>query len=193
MAIRFQKEKNPINENVKVAFPITLVGSGLFTGFSPFASGTVASLLGMGIYLLPDFSQWYYLTPAVIVSFLIGLYCSEKMRQRYGEDPAEVTIDEICGLWFTYLIGSLVFEIFFSFKSFDPDLKFGSKLLFAITGFVVFRFFDIVKIEPAKYFDRKNSGWGIMMDDIISAVYSGIFAAVISHFIWYRFLIHYIK
>lgn len=193
MAIRLIKEKNPVNENVKVPFPITAVGSGLYTGFAPIASGTVGSLLGMGIYLLPRFSEWYYLTASIIIFFFIGLYCSERMRQRFGEDPAEVVIDEIVGLWFTYLIGSLVFEIFFSFKSFDPEFKFSTKIVFAVIGFIVFRFFDIVKLEPAKYFDRKNSGWGIMMDDMISGLYAGIFTSVLTHFMWYKVLAQYFK
>lgn len=192
MAFRLFKEKNPVDESVKVPFVITLVGSGLYTGFSPIASGTVGSLLALMIYLLPHFSVWYYLVAAIIVFFLIGLYCSEKMRQRYGEDPPEVVIDEIVGLWFTYLIGSIVFELFFAFKSFDPAFKFETKLVFAIIGFVVFRVFDIIKLEPAKYYDNKNSGLGIMMDDLISGLYAGIFTPVITHFIWYKVLAKYV-
>jgi phosphatidylglycerophosphatase A len=193
MAIRLNKEKNPVNYNVKVPFLVTFIGSGMGTGFSPIASGTVGSLLAFGIYLLPRFSEWYYLLAAIIVFFFVGLYCSEKMRGRYGEDPAEVTIDEIVGLWFTYLVGSVVFELFFSFKSFDPEFKFATKFVFAAIGFLVFRFFDIIKLEPAKYFDRKDSGMGIMLDDLISGLYAGIFTSVITHFMWYKVLAHYFK
>lgn len=191
--VRFIKEKNPVKEHVKVPFLVTLIGSGLFTGFSPVASGTVGSLLAFAVYLLPHFSQWYILVPSIAVFFGIGVYCSDKMRERYGEDPAEVVIDEIVGLWFTYLIGSIVFELFFTFKSFDPDIKFSTKIVFAIVGLVVFRFFDIIKLEPAKYIDSRDSGLNIMLDDIISALYAGIFTSVITHFIWYKVLIQYIK
>lgn len=191
--IRIFKEKNPVNENVKVPFIVTLIGSGFYTGFSPVASGTVGSLLGFGIYLLPHFSEWYYLLTSIVIFFLIGIYCSEKMRQRYGEDPPEVVIDEIVGLWFTYLIGSIVFELFFSFKSFDPEFKFSTKLVFAVIGFFVFRFFDIVKLEPAKYVDKKDSGLNIMLDDVISAVYAGIFTSVLTHFMWYKLLAKFFK
>jgi phosphatidylglycerophosphatase A len=111
------------------------------------------------------------------------------MRKRFGEDPAEVTIDEIVGQWFTYLVGSVVFEIFFQYKSFDPDWQFITKIAFAFIGFVVFRIFDIVKIEPAKYFDDQDSGWGIMLDDVISGLYAGILSTVLTHFVWYKFLI----
>lgn len=189
--MRFIKEKNPVKKDVKVPFIVTLIGSGLYTGFSPIASGTAGSLLGLGIYLLPRFSEWYILVSSIVFFFLIGIYCSDKMRARYGEDPPEVVIDEIVGLWFTYLVGSIVFELFFPFKSFDPDVKFSTKIIFAVIGFFVFRFFDIVKLEPAKYVDRKDSGLNIMLDDIISAFYAGIFTSVITHFMWYKVLAQY--
>jgi phosphatidylglycerophosphatase A len=188
MAFRLIKEKHPVNEAVKVPFPVTIIGSGLFTGFIPVASGTFGSMIGLGIYLIPHVSEFYYLTLTILLLFIIGVYCSEKMRGRYGEDPAEVVIDEIVGQLFTYLMGSIVFEIFFSFKSFDPDTAFDMKLIYGVIGFLWFRFFDIVKLEPAKYFDKKDSGFGIMMDDISAAVYAGIMSAVFTHLAWYQFL-----
>lgn len=192
MAFRLIKEKNEINEDVKVSFPVKLIGSGLFTGYIPIASGTFGSLLGLGIYMLPHVSEFYYLAIITLLLFLPGVYCSEKMRHRYGEDPPEVVIDEITGQLSTYLMGSVMFELFFPFKSFDPAFDPYAKLSFAIIGFFAFRFFDIVKLEPSKYFDNKNSGYGIMLDDIAAAVYAGIFTSVLTHFVWYQFLRNYL-
>ena len=93
---------------------------------------------------------------------------------------------------FTYLIGSIVFELFFPFKSFDPGFDAKAKLSFGIIGFFAFRFFDIVKLEPSKYFDNKNSGYGIMLDDMAAALYAGIFTSVLTHFAWYQFLRNYL-
>ena len=188
MAFKLIKEKNPVNEDVKVPFVVNLLGSGLFLGHIPIASGTFGSLLAFAIYLLPHFSELLYITASILIFYFLGIFCSDKMLLRYGEDPPEVVIDEIVGQWFTYLIGSLVFEVFFRFKSFDPGIQFEAKLAFAFIGFVVFRFFDIVKLEPAKYFDNKNSGFGIMMDDVVSGFYAGIMSAVFTHFAWYQFL-----
>ncbi len=192
MAFRLIKEKQPVNEEVKVPFPITLLGSGFFIGFIPIASGTFGSLLALGIYLLPHVSEFYYLTLILLFVFIIGVYCSDRMRQRYGDDPSQVIIDEIAGQLFTFLVGSVVFELFFPFKSFDPDTAFDTKLVFGIIGFFAFRFFDIVKLEPAKYFDNKDSGWGIMMDDIAAGLYAGISSAVLTHLAWYQFLRKYL-
>jgi phosphatidylglycerophosphatase A len=41
-------------------------------------------------------------------------------------------------------------------------------------GFVLFRIFDIVKPQPIKWVDAKvHGGFGIMLDDIIAALFAG--------------------
>lgn len=188
MAFRLIKEKNQVNEEVKVPFIVTLLGSGFFIGFIPVASGTFGSLIGFGLYLAPKMSEFYYLSLVLLLIFITGIFCAEKMKGRYGEDAPQIVIDEVAGQLFTYLIGSIVFELFFPFKSFDPATAFDTKLVFGIIGFFAFRFFDIVKLEPAKYFDNRDSGFGIMMDDIAAGLYAGIFSAVLTHLAWYQFL-----
>ncbi|MCC6865551.1 MAG: phosphatidylglycerophosphatase A [Ignavibacteria bacterium] len=188
MAFRFIKEKNQVNEEVKVPLALTIFGSIFGIGFIPIASGTFGSLVGLGLYLVPKVSEFYYLILLIVLIFFIGVFCAEKMRHRWGEDAPEIVIDEVAGQLFTYLIGSIVFEIFFTFKSFDPEFAFNAKLTFAVVGFLTFRFFDIVKLEPAKYFDKKDSGFGIMMDDIAAGLYAGIFSAVLTHLAWYQLL-----
>ncbi|MCC7158331.1 MAG: phosphatidylglycerophosphatase A [Ignavibacteria bacterium] len=192
MAFRLIKERNPVNEDVKVNPVFTIIGSVFYIGFVPIASGTFGSLVAFGIYLLPHVSEFYYLTLTILLVFIIGLFCAEKMRHRYGEDPSQVVIDEVAGQLFTYLIGSVVFELFFPFKSFDPAMAFDTKLVFGIIGFFAFRFFDIVKLEPAKYFDKKDSGFGIMMDDISAGLYAGVISAVLTHLAWYQYLRKYL-
>jgi phosphatidylglycerophosphatase A len=188
--MRIIKQKNPVNEEYKVNIFVKTIGSGFFSGYMPFAQGTFGSLVGLIIYLIPGFSKFIVVLIAVIVGFIIGILSSEIMRRRYGEDPPEVVIDEIVGLWFTYFIGYLVFEFFLHAKSFNPTLDLLTKLIFGITGFIIFRIFDIIKLQPAKYFDQMKSGYGIMMDDISAGFYSGILTAIMSHFLWYRIFVH---
>lgn len=46
-----------------------------------------------------------------------------------------------------------------------------------ILAFVAFRFFDILKPWPIRYFDsRFKNGFGVMFDDVLAAIYA---AAVI--------------
>jgi len=189
MKFRLIKEKNPVNDEYKVSFIIKAVASGLFIGYVPFASGTFGSLLGLLIFLIPGFSQFHVLAIALVICMIVGIYVSEVMQKRYGDDPPEVVIDEIAGLWATYLIGYLIFEFFFKAKTFDPTFYFSTKVLFGVVGFFIFRIFDIVKLQPAGYFDGLKNGYGIMMDDIAAALYAGILSPVITHFLYYRVLI----
>jgi len=188
MKFKLIKEKNPVNEEQKVSLLMRAIGSGLFVGYIPFASGTFGSLLGLLIFLIPGFSDFRVLIIGVIFLFIAGIYVSEIMQKRYGEDPPEVIIDEIVGLWFTYLVGYAIFSIFFTAKTFDPQTLFITKLLFGFVGLVIFRIFDILKLQPALYFDNLKNGYGIMMDDISAGLYAGILSPVITHFIWFRFI-----
>ena len=204
MAFKLIKEKNPVNKEYKVNQVINAIGSGLFTGYIPIASGTFGSVVALIFFLLPGFEQFYTLFLATILSFFAGVFISDIMSKRYGEDPPEVVIDEISGMWFTFLIGLICFELFLTAKPFylyakNPILlkflglsvEITHKRIFALVGFILFRFFDIIKLQPAKIIDEKlNNGWGIMLDDIIAGLYAGVFSAIITHFLWFRIFIH---
>ena len=77
------------------------------------------------------------------------------MEQRYGHDPAEVTIDEVVGMWISLFL-------------------LPKKIFIVIAAFFVFRFFDIIKPFPARKFDKMHGGFGIMMDDVIAGIYTNI-------------------
>jgi len=192
MEFRFIKEPNVINEKYKVPFLVDMVGSGLFTGHIPFASGSFGSLLAFAIYLLLSSNEYLYLSLLIVVFFGVGIWVSDIMRKRYGEDPPQVVIDEIVGQWFTYFVATLFFDFFFKAKTFDPEFIFSGKIAFAATGFVIFRFFDIVKLQPAKYIDEKDSGLAIMLDDVVAGLYAGIVTAPVTHFLWYKFLLKFV-
>lgn len=49
-----------------------------------------------------------------------------------------------------------------------------------VWGFVLFRFFDIVKPWPISWFDRNvQGGLGIMLDDVVAGLYAALVAVVI--------------
>lgn len=136
-------------------FHIRLIGSALFTGYAPIASGTVGSALALLIYMIPGFESPYIMMTALSIVFIGGTYVADRMEAYYGHDPAEVTIDEVVGMWFSLLLLPKEPFIF-------------------ITGFFLFRFFDIIKPYPARKFDRMTGGFGIMMDDVIAGLYTNI-------------------
>jgi len=54
-------------------------------------------------------------------------------------------------------------------------------------AFLLFRFFDITKPQPARFFDEKvKNGFGVMADDLVAGVYT-VVTLVLMQQIWSRF------
>lgn len=173
--MRLIKERKVVDENVRIDFFTNLFSSFFYTGYFPVASGTVASAAALIIFLISIFLNPLILFVLIVVCFVAGIFASDMMIRRFGDDPSEVVIDEAIGIWLTVLI-------FILLNGMSPDL----------TGFIfcffAFRFFDITKLQPAKYFDGLNSGFGVMMDDVIAGLYAGVFSYAL--YSLYVFFIH---
>jgi phosphatidylglycerophosphatase A len=138
---------------VQIKFLEKLLGSGFYTGFIPFASGTFASAVALAVYFIPGFEKNYIIIPITLLFFLIGIPIGTKFEKVYGKDPGECTIDEVAGMWMSLL--------------FIPKT-----ILYAVIGFFIWRFFDIIKPYPARNLEKINGGLGIMIDDFVAALYS---------------------
>ncbi len=132
---------------------VRAVGSGLGSGYAPVASGTVASALAALIYLIPGCERPAVLLPLIAITFAVGVPLATVMERHYGHDPAEVTIDEMVGMWISFLFLPKTLPVIAS-------------------AFLLFRVSDIVKPYPARVFDRMSGGFGIMMDDVVAAIYA---------------------
>jgi phosphatidylglycerophosphatase A len=149
---------NPPNQNneftrVEPSMVTKVFASALGSGYSPIASGTVGSAVGLVFSFIPGFESPGVIGPLIIIVFLLGIIAARKMERRYGHDPAEVTIDEVVGMWIS---------IFLLPKN----------ILVFVSAFFLFRFFDIIKPFPARKFDTMYGGLGIMMDDVIAGIYT---------------------
>jgi phosphatidylglycerophosphatase A len=51
-------------------------------------------------------------------------------------------------------------------------------------GFVLHRVFDISKVPPVSYTERLPGGWGIMLDDVVAALYAAVCMWVIGYLGW---------
>lgn len=136
------------------------LGSGLFTGYFPFASGTVASIVATLIYFIPGFEKIYILIPLIIFFIIISIPIGNSFEKEYGKDPTFFTLDEFIGTWISYL---------FLPKNF---------LLIFIT-FLLWRILDILKPFPARKLENLNGGLGIVIDDIISGIYTCILMNIV--------------
>lgn len=138
---------------MKINFFEKILGSGFYTGYSPVASGTVSSIAAVLIYFIPGFENLYVIVPAVILFFVLGVIIGSKFEALYGKDPSQCTIDEIVGTWISLI-------------------ALPKTLTIILAAFLVWRVLDIIKPEPAKSFEKIKGGLGIMLDDVISALYT---------------------
>ena len=152
-----ESTNNPIRHDIHTVLS-TLFG----IGFIPFMPGTFGTLTAAVVYLgLP--SDWFnsfpgvfYLITGVMILFFFGVFISGKAEKKLGHDAGCIIIDEFAG----YLLCVL----------FLPK-----SILMAIYTFVVFRVFDIAKPQPIKLSQKLSGGWGIMVDDVLAAVYTNLF------------------
>jgi phosphatidylglycerophosphatase A len=158
--MRLIKKKKIVDENAKIDLFTMFFASACFTGYFPVASGTVGSLFAVLFLFIPGFYSPDVVITIVLLFFFLGVATSQEMMKRYGEDPSVVVIDEVMGVWISLSI--IVF--------FETD----NLLLVGIVSFLTFRVFDILKTYPASYFDKMHNGFGIMLDDAVAGVYSGI-------------------
>ncbi len=135
----------------------TFLASGFGTGYAPKAPGTFGSLVGLALGgLLLSLGHLPLLFGIVAVSAL-GVYVIGKLPDHAAADPGWIVIDEIAGQMIPLL------------ALYDFSLS------GALLCFVLFRLFDIWKIGPVAWMDRRHDEYGIMGDDI----FAGLMAWVI--------------
>jgi len=126
-------------------------------GYCPLAPGTAASAVVVLLYrfFLHDLGWPIFLGIGVIV-YAAGVWSSGTFARARGlEDPGIVVIDEV--------IGQLI-----ALFMLPPTWT----LLLA--AFLLFRFFDILKPLLIRRAERFSGGWGIMLDDVVAGLYTGI-------------------
>jgi phosphatidylglycerophosphatase A len=149
---------------IKTLSSKTVVGlATLFVGERVVAPGTVGSGLGLLWYILffyGDNFSWFLLK--VIVSVYVAIViCGEAELRLKKKDPAGVILDEMVAMPVCFVTSDAL----------QPRFKMWMILL---GGFLFFRFFDIVKPLGIKKLQNFNGGIGIVIDDLIAAVYTAI-------------------
>lgn len=142
--------------NLRLAFLFGL-------GKAPAAPGTVATLIaGVPCFLAAGRFSWQMQLAFSAVVFMIGWYVSGNAQRELGRiDPGEVVIDELCG----YLVAMTGHPV--SFVS-------------ILSGFLLFRLFDIWKPWPIRSFERKlQGGAGIMLDDVLAGIYANVLGLIL--------------
>ena len=129
-------------------------------GRLPLAPGTWGSLAGLILCIALHGNIFLYIV-VFICLFMLGVFSSAKMESNSGvKDPSYIVIDEF----------ACMFPVFFLIPL-SPA--------YVLTGFIIFRLFDILKPPPIRQIEKIKGGWGVMLDDLAAAVYTNLILHVL--------------
>lgn len=134
-----------------------LIATFFGAGYLPVAPGTLTSLIVALLYKFYLYRlSWPFHLLVFFVVFSIGVCTSTRFAsQMTRKDPRKNVIDEAAGQ----------FLVLFRMDNSWPVV---------LSCFLLFRIFDIAKPFPIRKVERIPEGWGIMLDDVVAAVYAGI-------------------
>lgn len=153
------------------------MASGFGVGWLPVAPGTWGAAEAVLLLVpfqcmshspMPPLSVQAFLNLFLVLLILsftwIGVKAVDALETEWGKDPKQVVIDEMIGVWIAVL-------------------GFAITPFHLITGFVLFRFFDIAKPFGIRQLEAIKGGWGVMLDDILAGVYANVSLQLIIFFL----------
>lgn len=155
-------------KNQRPSLLVFLFLSWFYSGKFPKAPGTFGSLASFPLIFLLNYLEvkTLYLITIIFIIYSSAVFITDKIQKKFNlHDPQWIVIDEVIGMLVTWTFVQSV------------ELP----ILFLV--FVTFRFFDIIKIWPASYFDRLHHGIGTITDDVISGLYAGILCYYLQGFV----------
>lgn len=154
--------KNKLSAKEIMTDPILFLAFGFGSGLAKKAPGTWGTAAAIPLYcLLASMNAAVYSIATVIIMFSGIAICGKAAEKLGVHDFNGIVWDEIAGylitLWFVPFSWSV-----------------------AVLGFVLFRFFDIVKPWPIKWIDEKvHGGLGIMLDDVLAGLFAAAVMAIV--------------
>lgn len=133
--------------------PSHFLALGFGSGLAPWMPGTFGTLAAIPVYLLLVQLPLLVYLGLVALLFVAGVYlCGVAARDAGVHDHPAIVWDEIVGFLITMIAVPVTWQA-------------------VLLGFLLFRFFDIVKPWPIGWLDRRVSGgFGIMIDDVVAGV-----------------------
>ena len=143
---------------------IIALATGFGLGYSPVASGTAGTVLGVGIVvLLSPLSLTVQAVVAVALAVVAIPICSVAENHFKKKDDGRIVADE-----------------YLTFPLCVWALPWAEHLWLLGVAFVVNRIMDIVKPPPARQAQSMIGGLGIVLDDVLACLY----ALAANHAIW---------
>ncbi|WP_318437727.1 phosphatidylglycerophosphatase A [Photobacterium leiognathi] len=152
---------------LKMSNPWHLLATGFGSGLAKYVPGTMGTLAAIPFYLLLAQLPFGWYLVAVLVAALIGVkICTITSGDMKVHDHGSIVWDEFVGFWITMAIVPTV------------------SWQWVLTGFILFRFFDMVKPWPISWLDKHvKGGFGIMVDDILAGFMAMIALWVVGYWL----------
>jgi len=138
-----------------------LISTCLGIGYTPKGGGTIAAAVCCIAWYFAwaggneHFSKMALQLGVTLVFLALGVWSANKVEAEWGEDSYRVVIDEVAGMCLTLCFVPVRWP-------------------YIAIGLLLFRFFDIAKPLGIRRMERLNSGWGVMMDDMLAGVYANL-------------------
>ena len=134
--------------------PLHWLATGFGSGLSPFAPGTVGTLAAIPFYWLMSYLPLSVYIAVTVVAAIAGIWICQSATKAIGQDDhGSIVWDEFVGFWITMIAAP-------------------KGLFWLLAGFLIFRFFDIIKPWPIRWLDRYvKGGLGIMVDDVLAGLF----------------------
>ncbi|THD74975.1 phosphatidylglycerophosphatase A [Thalassobius vesicularis] len=157
---------------------IRLINTFFYSGLLRPASGTWGSLAALAVgWGIEHYLGFLPLVAATILVTALGFWSiGVELKDRPGDDPSEIVIDEVAGMWLTLLFPA------FGFWMRDMSMVWPGP----VAAFLFFRLFDVTKPWLVGRADRRHDAPGVMLDDLWAGVFAGIctvIAAALYHIV----------
>lgn len=135
--------------------PVHFLAFGLGSGAAPVAPGTFGTLAAVPLYLLLARLPLGLYLLVLLLAFALGVWLCGRCAEDIGEhDHGGIVWDEFVGFWLTMVAAPEGWQ-------------------WVLAGFLLFRFFDVLKPFPINYFDKHvRGGLGIMLDDALAGAFA---------------------
>ena len=141
---------------------VLMVATGFGLGWLPWAPGTFGSILGVPLaWWLMRFSPGRQIVAVVILLVMAVPICHFASLCLGGGDIPGIVADEYLAFPITVI-----------------GLAVKPRLWMLGAAFLLFRLFDATKLPPITYIEGIGGGLGIVLDDVMAAIYGWIVLAV---------------
>ena len=154
-----------IPARVVLTHPVHFLAFGFGSGLAPKAPGTFGTLAAVPVYLLMTLLPTASYLGITVLVIAVGIWiCDRSSRLLAVHDHPGIVWDEIAGYLITMMLAPAGWQ-------------------WVVGGFVLFRFFDIVKPPPIGWLDRQVSGGlGIMLDDVVAGIFAFLVLQLLATF-----------